>query len=62
MKGRCCAVVCAALRRKYVLERPAEYRTAFREAYGMTKGDKMWRAFRAQGQATVCQGKLSAHR
>ena len=47
MQRRCRAEICAALRRKYVVERPAEYRAAFRESYGTTMGEKMWRSMQA---------------
>lgn len=45
MKGtKCCAAICAALRNKYVLERPEEYRRAFHATYGIPRGGMMWRA------------------
>ena len=42
---RRCQLICSALRRKYVLERPREYRAAFMASYGPADGERRWKSF-----------------
>ena len=42
MQRRC---ICAALRHKYVLERPKEYLAAFVREYGLEDGARRWHSF-----------------
>ena len=42
---RRCELICTALRRKYVLERPREYRAAFVASYGPADGERRWKSF-----------------
>ena len=44
---RACPAVCAALRRKYIKERPGEYLAAFTREHGVAEGLRRWRAFKA---------------
>jgi len=45
---KCRVMICAALQRKYILERPKEYLAAFVREHGTAGGERMWLAFQAK--------------